>query len=62
MINPWTSKPTIIDAVMSLFDFTTKMIESTSGRGKDREPGSQLPSLASVLFESIKERLDWLAR
>ncbi|KAF8964670.1 hypothetical protein BDZ97DRAFT_1660027 [Flammula alnicola] len=64
MLKPWSSIPSIIDTILSLFDLTTKAVESTPGysaRGQDKEPSSQLPSLASVLFESIKERLDWLS-
>ncbi len=61
MIKAWTSRPIIIDAVLSLFDLTTKTIES-SARTRDREPSSQLPALAAVLFKSIRERLDWLLR
>ena len=64
MIKAWTSRPSIIDAVLSLFDLTTKAVETSGalGRTKDREPGSQLPALAAVLLESIKERLLWLSR
>jgi nuclear pore complex protein Nup133 len=61
MIKAWTSRPMIIDAVLSLFDLTTKTVES-SARTRDMEPSSQLPALAAVLFKSIKERLDWLSR
>ncbi|KAF9533020.1 hypothetical protein CPB83DRAFT_903494 [Crepidotus variabilis] len=60
MIKAWTSRPSIIDAVLSLFDLTTKAVETGTSRGKDKEPSSQLPALAAALFESIKERLDWL--
>jgi len=28
----------------------------------DREPGAQLPTLAAILFESVKERLDELSK
>ena len=31
-------------------------------RATDREPGTQLPTLAATLFECIKERLDELIR
>ncbi|KDR81643.1 hypothetical protein GALMADRAFT_239719 [Galerina marginata CBS 339.88] len=65
MTKPWSSRSSIIDTVLSLFESTTKVVESTpafASRGKDQEPSSQLPSLASVLLESIKERLDWLSR
>lgn len=65
MISPWTSKPSVIDTVLSLFDFSTKAAEPSLGQSvpaKNKEPRSQLPALATVLFESIKERLDWLSR
>lgn len=65
MINPWTCKPSVIDSVLSLFDFTTKAVEPSlgqSGRSKENDLINQLPLLAAVLFESIKERLDWLFR
>ncbi|KAJ3516620.1 hypothetical protein NLJ89_g1011 [Agrocybe chaxingu] len=63
MIKSWTSKPSIIDTVLCFFDLTTKAVESSGSvmRRKDKEPSTQLPSLAAVLFESIKERLDWLS-
>ncbi|KAF8163334.1 methyltransferase type 11 [Crassisporium funariophilum] len=64
MENPWTSMPAVIDTVQSLFDLTTKTVEPSHGssiRGNDKEPSVQLPKLAAILFESIKERLDWLA-
>jgi len=65
MIKPWSSKPSIIDAVLTLFDLTSKCVESTPESRthvRDKEPLSQLPPLAGVLFECIKERLDWLSR
>ena len=34
----------------------------SSVQATDREPGSQLPTLAAILFESIKERLDELSK
>jgi nuclear pore complex protein Nup133 len=64
MIKAWTGRPSIIDAVLSLFDLTTKAVEASGalGRARDREPGSQLPALSAVLLESMKERLLWLSR
>ena len=65
MIKPWSSRPSIIDTVLTLFDLTSKCVESTPGSRthvRDKEPLSQLPPLAGVLFECIKERLDWLSR
>ncbi|KAF9476583.1 methyltransferase type 11 [Pholiota conissans] len=64
MSDSWTSKSSIIDTVLLLFNFTAKAVETSLGyssHGRDREPTSQLPSLASVLFESVTERIDWLA-
>ena len=65
MRKPWTSRPSVIDAVLSLFDLSTKVLETSLGssiRATDREPGSQLPTLAAIMFESIKERLDELSK
>ena len=65
MRKPWTSRPSVIDAVLSLFDLSTEVLETSVGssiRATDREPGSQLPTLAAILFESIKERLDELSK
>ncbi|CAA7271672.1 unnamed protein product [Cyclocybe aegerita] len=41
--------------------WTTVESSGSVMRRKDKEPSTQLPSLAAVLFESIKERLDWLS-
>jgi hypothetical protein len=64
MRKPWTSRPSVIDAILSLFDLSTEVLTSvgSSIRATDREPGSQLPALAAILFESIKERLDELSK
>jgi hypothetical protein len=66
MRKPWTSRPSLIDAVLSLFYLSTEVLETSSVgssiRATDREPGSQLPTLAAILFESIKERLDELSK
>ena len=62
MRKPWTSRPSVIDAVLSLFDLSTKALETSSIRATDREPGTQLPALAAVLFDTIKERLDELSK
>ena len=66
MLNPWTSQPAVIDAILSLFNTTARAIESPSTRqhvsnGRS-EPGSQLPDLAASLFACMEERLDWLGR
>ncbi|KAG6851014.1 hypothetical protein H0H93_004501 [Arthromyces matolae] len=63
MIQPWSSKPAVIDVVLGLFDTTTKAIEaasSTHAAKDESEPSTQLPDLATVLFACIQERLDWL--
>ena len=65
MRKAWTSRPSVIDTVLSLFDLSTKALETSVGssiRATDREPGAQLPTLAAILFESIKERLDELSK
>ncbi|KAG5635761.1 hypothetical protein H0H81_010181 [Sphagnurus paluster] len=64
MIKPWSSRPAVIDVVLTLFDATTKAVNPPS-RGptavnKDAEPNSQLPELAAALFACVQERLDWL--
>lgn len=63
MIFPWTSRPAVVDTVLASFDATTKAVESryfdSSNQGKLQQ--SQLPELAALLFECIKERLDWLS-
>ncbi|KAF9013861.1 hypothetical protein BDQ17DRAFT_1320576 [Cyathus striatus] len=61
MIKPWTSRPAVIDVVLSLFDASTKTVEpSATEHNSKKEPYNQLPELASVLFECIQERIDWL--
>jgi nuclear pore complex protein Nup133 len=66
MLKPWTSKASIIDIVLGLFDTTTKLVESPSTESEavrmSSEPNMQLPELASVLFACIHERLEWLGR
>ncbi|KAG6866953.1 hypothetical protein C0991_003869 [Blastosporella zonata] len=64
MIRPWSSKPAVIDAVLGLFDATTKAVEAASGdqyTKNESEPSTQLPDLAALLFTCIQERLNWLA-
>jgi nuclear pore complex protein Nup133 len=66
MLKPWTSRNSIIEIVMGLFDTTTKLVESPSADSEavrmSTEPNQQLPELASALFSCIRERLDWLGR
>ncbi|KAJ7219294.1 hypothetical protein GGX14DRAFT_591296, partial [Mycena pura] len=62
MIDPWTSNPELIDVILSLFETTTKMLDSsTRVVAQNTHMNSQLPELATVLFSCIQERLDWLA-
>ncbi|KAF8892544.1 Non-repetitive/WGA-negative nucleoporin C-terminal-domain-containing protein [Infundibulicybe gibba] len=61
MIKPWTSRPSVIDVVLGLFDASTKVVDSPdTDTSKDSEPNTQLPDLAGVLFACLQERLDWL--
>lgn len=66
MLKPWTSKNSVVEIVMGLFDTTTKLVQSPSADSEtDRmssEPNMQLPELASILFSCIHERLQWLGR
>lgn len=66
MLKPWTSKASIIEVVLGLFDTTRKLVESPSTDSEavrmSSEPNMQLPELASVLFACIHERLGWLGR
>lgn len=65
MIRPWTSKPTVIDVLLSLFEASTKTDDSLEVRKTTNnltEEDSHLPELASSLFECIQERLAWLGR
>ncbi|KAF9454530.1 hypothetical protein P691DRAFT_655678 [Macrolepiota fuliginosa MF-IS2] len=65
MIKPWTSRPSVIDVVLALFDASTNASEAqgTSGGGAQARLGelhSQVAELAEILFACIQERLDWL--
>ncbi|KAF7967089.1 hypothetical protein HWV62_35891 [Athelia sp. TMB] len=60
MIKPWTSRNTVIDIVLGLFETTTKLMESPSDSAAASEPNMQLPDLAAILFSCIHERLQWL--
>jgi nuclear pore complex protein Nup133 len=67
MINPWSSRPAIIDVVLGLFYSSTGAVESSfapmsASEGTNQEPSTQLPELAALLFVCIQERLDWLGR
>ncbi|KAK7014839.1 methyltransferase type 11 [Favolaschia claudopus] len=64
MIDPWTSRPAIIDVVLGLFDSITKVLDSAAQAGIVIEQlshaNNQLPELATILFACVQERLDWL--
>jgi nuclear pore complex protein Nup133 len=66
MIRPWTSRPGVIDAVLGLFDATTKVVDKPLSDGSlpdmKSESSPQLPELAEVLFACVQERLNWLGR
>ncbi|TFK42541.1 hypothetical protein BDQ12DRAFT_732185 [Crucibulum laeve] len=64
MIRPWTSRSSIIDVVLTLFEASTKVIDypapGSASSNRNQEPATQLPDLAAILFECIQERLNWL--
>lgn len=66
MINPWSSRPAVIDVVLEFFDSTTKCLDVLASGSEqmsiDTEPKSQLPELAAILLACFQERLDWLQR
>lgn len=66
MLKPWTSRNTVVDIVLGLFETTTKLVESPSSESEavrmSSEPNMQLPELAAILFSCIHERLEWLRR
>jgi nuclear pore complex protein Nup133 len=66
MLRPWTSRPSVIDVVLALFDASTKVLENQGTSGGNQsgsgESRSQLADLAEILFACIQERLNWLAR
>ena len=65
MLRPWTSKMSIIDIILHLFDTTTRLVESPSFNNEAvwmSKLNMQLPELASILFSCIHERLEWLGR
>ncbi|KAJ7774554.1 hypothetical protein DFH07DRAFT_102982 [Mycena maculata] len=61
MVDPWTSSPATIDVIISLFESTTGVLDSSARSGVVLDYlKNQLPELATVLFACIQERLDWL--
>ncbi|KAF8478553.1 Non-repetitive/WGA-negative nucleoporin C-terminal-domain-containing protein [Russula ochroleuca] len=62
-VKPWTSKPEVINVILELFDATTTYVQhlgEAPDEHKAREPNSQFPDLASALFASVHERMNWL--
>jgi len=65
MIHAWTSQPYLIDAVRTLFDLTTKIVDGKVEQSEENsrtEPSTQLPDLVTIYIRSMKERLDWFSR
>lgn len=67
LVSSWTSRPKVIKGITVLFDQTAAIIEAPSDldithRGNKQVPLRQLPELASLLFETMHERLDWVKR
>ncbi|KAJ6502530.1 hypothetical protein C8R45DRAFT_622368 [Mycena sanguinolenta] len=64
MIDPWTSRPAVIDVIIGLFESTTRVLDSSVATGvfleRNSYANSQLPELATILFACIQERLNWL--
>lgn len=62
MIKPWTSRPTVIDAVLKLVEATSKTAtdSASSSSAGAKDVVNMLPELATLLFACIQERLDWL--
>lgn len=61
MVNPWTSRPAVIDAVLALFNASAEATEVHIG-GTQPALGRQLPELAEILLACFRERLQWLGR
>ncbi|PPR00501.1 hypothetical protein CVT24_005524 [Panaeolus cyanescens] len=63
MLKPWSSRSYVVDSVLSILDLATKTLDSTSniGRTAEQKQGddilTQLPALAAVFFECVKERI-----
>jgi nuclear pore complex protein Nup133 len=62
MIKPWTSRPAVIDAVLTLVDAVTKVATESGSNSAGKDVVDMLPELATLLFACVQERLDWLAR
>ncbi|KAI6045772.1 hypothetical protein EDC04DRAFT_3031700 [Pisolithus marmoratus] len=62
MIKPWTSRPTVIDAVLKLVDAASKVAtdSGSSSSAGAKDVVNMLPELATLLFACVQERLDWL--
>ena len=66
MINPWSSKPAVIETLLDLFNATTRCIDTLSPEDslatRETEPKTQMPELAALLLACLEERLSWLRR
>lgn len=65
MLKPWTSRSSVIEIALGLFETTYKLVQSPSESEALRmssEPNAQLPELAAVFFSCVYERLEWLRR
>lgn len=65
MVHAWTSQPYLIDAVRTLVDLTTKIVDGKVEQSEQQsrmEPNIQLPELVTIYIRSMKERLDWFIR
>lgn len=63
MQSSWTSRKKTIATLLDLFNATTTVVDNTSANSgsASREPGSQLPELASLILECGAERLNLLS-
>ena len=67
MYAPWTSRVQTLDVLFDMFDATAKVVEHKAANDppvsiKDQLPSSQLPDLASLLFQGFSERISYFAR
>lgn len=61
-IDPWTSRPAIIDVILTLFESSSRVVETAEGDLRSKgQPYTQLPELAAHLLACVQERLDWLS-
>ncbi|KAL4077069.1 hypothetical protein V8B97DRAFT_1378901 [Scleroderma yunnanense] len=62
IIKPWTSRPVIIDVVLTLVDSASKVAtdSGSSSNATAKDVINLLPEFATLLFTCVQERLDWL--